>query len=232
MTIYEIIRCCLFMLGKEDVANDLGEIKPDYEAYMEAVNADLSGVNVLFVDGQEVNTVDEITNRLDQYNDAIYDLEDENNIVVVFKFIANKVLKLISSNYLPCRIKEKISVANGVFELNNLSKKFMAVKSIKEEYSNESMLHYDVVGNKLYLPTGDYIIDYIYSIEDYDYFENITDFAPILTYSNVVDGVLGEYYILNGFYEEADFYITRFESQMNAVNRKTNEIRVKERVWA
>ena len=105
----------------------------------------------------------------------------------------------------------------------------MSIKSLKS--SDGEFCSCEIVQNILYINNGTYEITYNYKIDDYEYFDAIVDFAPSLTYMPIVDGVLGEYYILNGFYEEADFYLTRFESQLNAVNSKTNERRIKERVW-
>ena len=235
MTIEEIISSCLFMLDKDDVVKDLDDMRLLYENYLDAIANNRTKDTELDSEGNEITIENSINNTLKALNAKISAVEEAEKVVVNLKFLSNKVLKLISINYLPCLDLENISVKGNTFDLNNLRHKFMQIKSIKNSnFANggDNAVRCNVLKDKLILTNGEYELIYAYKIDDYDYFDVINDFPPNLTYSTIVDGVLGEYYILNGFYEEADFYITRFESQMNALNRSSKEMRLKERVWA
>lgn len=235
MTIEKIIQSCLFLLDKDNVVKDLDEMHLLYENYLDAVKNNRTNDTELESEGNEIVVENSINNTLKALNEKISAVEEAEKVVVNLKFLTNKVLKLISINYLPCLDLENIKAEDSTFDLSNLRHKFMQIKSIKNlNFPNggDKAVRCNVLKDKLILPSGEYEFIYAYQIDDYDYFDSINDFPPNLTYSTIVDGVLGEYYILNGFYEEADFYITRFESQMNALNKPSKEMRLKERVWA
>ena len=234
MTIEKIISSCLFLLDKDEVVKDLDEMSQLYKNHLEAIANNITQDTQLDSEGNEVAVENSINNTLKALNEKISEVEAGQKVVVNLKFLANKVLKLIAINYLPCVELENINVVGNQFNLGNLSRKFTAIKSIKplkEKAESERAVNCKVLKDKLVVPSGEYELIYNYDIGDYDYFDAINDFPLSLTYSTIVDGVLGEYYILNGFYEEADFYITRFETQMATLNRKTKEVRLKERVW-
>ncbi len=234
MTIEKIISSCLFLLDKDEVVKDLDEMHQLYENHLDAIANNRTQDTELDSEGNEVAIENSINNTLKALNEKISAVESEQKVVVNLKFIANKVLKLISINYLPCVELENINVAGGEFDLKGLSRNFTGIKSIKSlnaKADRERAVDCKVLKDKLIVASGEYELIYNYDIADYDYFDAINDFPLSLTYSTIVDGVLGEYYILNGFYEEADFYITRFETQMATLNRKTREVRLKERVW-
>jgi len=229
MTLDEIITSCLFLTDNDEVASALETVKPYYTLYLKAIE-DNEVRDYITIGHTELFNESSINHRKEDYDEKVAELEGANKICKSLKFIANKVLKLISTNYINCLEKENITITNGEFDLSNLEKSFRSLKGI--ENSNKKPVYgVEIVKNKLQLNNGTYTIKYIYNIDDYDYFENITDFGCGLTYGAVVDGVLGEYYILNGFYDEADFYLKRFESQMTALNRSTCEKRIKGREW-
>lgn len=228
MTLYEALSSCLFMLDKDDIVPKLDEGVDLYAYYLDAV-ANNRTENSMQVGDIEVPLLDSIDNTKAKYDKFVSELE-ENKIVVTLKFLGNKLLKLIATNYLPCSEIEEIEVKDNKFANASFSKNITAIKNIVDK--NGKAIHkFELTKNALLISSGKYKVDYIYAISNYDYYDEITDFLPSLTYSALVDGILGEYYILNGFYEEADFYLTRFESQMNAINRKTKEVRIKERLW-
>ncbi|MGN1227332.1 MAG: hypothetical protein ACI4TX_01675 [Christensenellales bacterium] len=230
MNIYDILKSCLFLLDKDELVKEMDAIIPYYDAYKYAIDNNLTVDSVELENGQILTCTDSINNTKRAYDLQLEPIESANKIIVTLKFLINKVLKLISINYLPCVYKESIKVENGKFNVGELAKKFKSIKSVKDS-NGERVANCRVWQKEIALKSGEYEIEYIYAINDYDYFEDVEDFLPCLTYSSVVDGVLGEYYLINGFYDEGDFFITRFESQMNAINGKTSEVRIKERLW-
>lgn len=232
MTIEKIISSCLFLLDKDDVVKDIDEMRALYEKYIDAVNNNRTQDVVTDGEGNETAVENSINNTLKALNDKIAQVETDNKVVCNLKFLCNKVLKFVSINYLPCIELENICINGGEFDLNSLKHKFMNVKSIQSvNRQRNNAVKCNIIKQKLLAESGNYELIYNYEIDDYDYFDEISDFPLNLTTTSIVDGVLGEYYILNGFYEEADFYITRFESQMSALNRKSREVRLKERLW-
>lgn len=212
MKIAEIIESCLFLLDRDELASSLEVMQTPYNTYLANINGD------------------DADDLWQTYLICKQNCENNNKIIKNLKFLCNKVFKLISVAYFPCLEREIVEICDGEFDLTTLNKKFFKVKSLKK--TNGSLQKFEILKSKLITQNGKYELTYYYDINIKDYFEEINDFPPCITYSSIVDGVLGEYYMLNGFYEEANFYLQRFESQMQMLNTKTHEVKLKERKWA
>ena len=228
MTLYEIITTCLYLLDNDSVVSVLDNLLPYYNNYKYGSGYTLVEPNTVLSPQDYINLTGEEC-RKREYDSRTKLAETNNRALRQLKLITNKVLKLISTSCLPCTKKVTISVNDNCYDLSEIED-FMSIKSIKLTCSDK-FNSYNIINNKVYIDSGEYELIYYYKIDDYDYFEIINDFPRTLTYLAVVDGVLGEYYILNGFYDEADYYLARFEKQMLNASRKNCEVRIKERLW-
>lgn len=171
-----------------------------------------------------------ILNRYDMV-DILSDSFCENNpeCKEMLKFL-NVVLQRIATEYIFCFFSEDIIIReNNFYDLSKLQKKFYSIRKIERESGNYEQ--YVISRNTLHMKKGKYKIKYAYLPKDYTFGENICDFETILTEDAVVLGVLSEYYLKNGFYEEYEIYQYKFESKMKKCTARLDEIKVRKRLW-
>ena len=137
----------------------------------------------------------------------------------------NEVLCDISTDYLPLKTKEQITVSNGSYSLSSLTKDFHKVLSISP------CKNYKIRQDVLYIDSGVYDVEYLYLPEVYELGDTITDFDHRLTIYALSFGVAAEYCLICGNYGESEMWNSKFENAMQVAKRKPSVVEVKGRKW-
>ena len=136
----------------------------------------------------------------------------------------NEVLCDISTDYLPLKASEEITVLNGEFSLSGLSQDFHKLISISPN------LPHVIRQNTLYVDSGTYSVEYQYLPEVYEVGDTIEDFDTRLTIYALSFGVAAEFCLISGNYSESEMWNSRFESAMQVAKRR-NLVNLKGRKW-
>lgn len=151
--------------------------------------------------------------------------DDEINTII--KCI-NMIISEIASDYIPCEYKENIKVVNGVIPYDSLSKRLINLKNITKNHSKigAKMLPSEI----LVKAEGEVNIEYYYMPDEVKLGDNI-ELSPRVTLMLLVYGVLGEYCLLQGRYEDARLYDKRYREMLKVACRVTKEIILKHGWW-
>lgn len=143
--------------------------------------------------------------------------------------ILNSVVRKIATEFVYCIKEEEIVCNNGKFKLSDLSEKFLFVRSLK----NSIGLNVSYAENSGFLLTksGVYNLRYCYLPKNVSFNCEIQDFPSFMIEEDVVLGILAEYFLKLGYYEEYEIYESKFVEKLQKCSNKLSEMKVKRRLW-
>ncbi len=151
--------------------------------------------------------------------------DDEINTII--KCI-NMIISEIASDYLPIEFKENVIVENGVIPYDSLSKRLINLKKVTKNHSKIGAKMYpnEILVNE----NGEVCVEYLYMPDEVKLGGDI-ELSPRVTLMLIVNGVLGEYCLLQGRYEDAMLYDKRYREMLKIACRATKEIILKHGWW-
>ena len=138
---------------------------------------------------------------------------------------ANEVLSDIATEYLPLVSTEKITVKNGKFDLQTLSKQFYKMV----DFSNGAYYKKDL--DELFANDGDYNITYKYLPSELTIENPEINFDERLTVYALSYGVAREYCMILGNYSESEMWDSKFKNAMQVATRKKDIVKLKIKRW-
>ena len=140
----------------------------------------------------------------------------------------NIVQTRVSTEYFENYYEEEIAVENNEYDIDNLSQKLFKITAITR---NNIMQFYKMVGDKLTLDSGNYLIKYAFIPADKGFDETVENHSGKMTILSFCYGVCSEYCLIKGLYDEAEMWQKRFDSSLKHNFRKINGIYLKSRRW-
>ncbi|MDE6967207.1 MAG: hypothetical protein K2P12_00995 [Clostridia bacterium] len=153
--------------------------------------------------------------------------QDDDEINTIVKCI-NMIISEISSDYLPLECIEEVQITNGIIPYDMLSKKLINLKTITQNNAK--------IGAKLYPEaivcdvSGNVKVQYLYMPNELK-LGDIIELSPKVTLMLLAYGVLGEYCLLQGRYEDSMFYDKRYREMLKVASRTIKEIKLKHGWW-
>jgi len=135
----------------------------------------------------------------------------------------------IATDYLPLITMQNVTVYDGVYNLNALDNNFY--KLIKLENKNGESSSFKIVDNILYAKNGDYQLYYCYIPNALTLNSDVSNFNGRVYDRIFVYGLVKEFYCINGLYEEAKFFQTKFEESIKNSKVVKKEIKLPKRRW-
>ena len=138
----------------------------------------------------------------------------------------------IATDYLKLLQVDKAVVYDNKLLFKDLTKNIIKLVSVKNTF-NESV-NFKLMPDGIILPNGEYEITYTYypdKINEDDLLTNLEDFSGRVTARVLAYGVCSEYALINGLFEEAQTYRTRFEDAMKAIKVKKTATILPRRRW-
>lgn len=160
-----------------------------------------------------------------------YDLnnlpQDDNEINTIIKCI-NMIISEIASDYLPVEYEEDVEVVNGIIPYENLSKRLINLKKVTK---NQSKIDAKMYPDEILVNTDGIVhVQYLYMPAQIG-LGGVIELSPKITLMLIVYGVLGEYCLLQGRYEDSMLYDKRYREMLKVACRVTKEIRLKHGWW-
>lgn len=153
--------------------------------------------------------------------------QDDEEINTIVKCI-NMVISEIASDYLPVEFEEEVEVINGVIPYDNLSKKLINLKNVTK---NSTKIDTKMYPNELLVKADSMVrVQYMY-MPNAVKLGDIISLSPKITLMLIVYGVLGEYCLLQGRYEDSSLYDKRYREMLKIACRVTKEIKLKHGWW-
>lgn len=152
---------------------------------------------------------------------------DDSEINTIIKCI-NMIISEIASDYIPVETEEEVEVVNGVIPYEILSKRLINLKNISKNTSK--------IGAKMYpehiavKADGIVKVNYLYLPEEVKLGDKI-ELSPKVTVMLLTYGVLGEYCLLQGRYEDSMLFDKRYREMLKIACRVTKEIKLKHGWW-
>jgi len=140
---------------------------------------------------------------------------------VLLKRCANLVLGNIAVNYLDFTTAETFTVTNGQIDYSRFSKIFLRAKSVR---INGAQIDFSLYMGYIAVPNGAVTVEYCYV----PYFTSDADdiVIPGMTEQCFVYGVLTEYAIISGMFNEAKIWAEKFADGLFKNNPKYKKIRL------
>ena len=190
----------------------------------------LDGLDVLIKTSQLLNK-DELALYLKNgYSNSFTALESEliaeQNTLVYCMFEAYSE---IATDYHPLYHSETITVENGKYDLNDLTKKFRSVKYIKDSQNNK-IENYNIEYDYIYLQNGTYTIKYRY-IPSYSEvsLDKMQNFDGKISESVLSYGVCVYYCLKYNLSDSYDLWETKFKQSLQISMQKTENLYLKPR---
>lgn len=198
--------------------------------YMNRGGSQIPSYSELWGDNMKVEDVlTEVLIRLgdrDKY-DIMNLPQDDEEINTIVKCI-NMVISEIASDYLPVEFEEEVEVINGVIPYDNLSKKLINLKNVTK---NSTKIDTKMYPNELLVKADGMVrVQYMY-MPNAVKLGDIISLSPKITLMLIVYGVLGEYCLLQGRYEDSSLYDKRYREMLKIACRVTKEIKLKHGWW-
>lgn len=210
----DIIKLVCTILEKEDLSN-CDELKEN-STYMG------TGQNVI---SQVIDGV--IVGQIINPNLSI-NTEQQNDLIRLVNCL-NLVLDEIACDYFPLMKTENILPEDGYkINFSSLSKNLLKVYKITNKYGNN--IKYKLFPSYIYCPCSSAEITYSYKPDKVNLLTDLKDFS-FLTERTIAYGVITEYLILLGQYDEASFWEKRFKDSLLSTYRKRSDILIKARRW-
>ena len=140
----------------------------------------------------------------------------------------NNCLDEIACEYAPSYVTEKAVSYGGIISFSSLSNEVADVVNVTGDNGN---VPFEVRANGIYLENnGIYVVKYavrptVLSIDDE------VALPPKITCRILCYGIIAEYYLISGMFEEAVTWDKRFKDALCAYSHGRKEHRVKQRRW-
>lgn len=214
MVAKDIIKLVCTILEKEDLAN-CDELKKT-STYMGI------GQNVIseIIDGVIVG---EIVNP-----NVTIDESQQKEIIRLVNCL-NLILDEIACDYFPLLKTESI-IPEDNYKINiaSLSKDLLKIYKLTNKYGKN--IAYKLFPEYIYCPCSFAEITYSYKPEKVNLLTDLKEFS-FLSERTIAYGVITEYLILCGQYDEASFWEKRYKDSLLSTYRKRSDIIVKSRRW-
>jgi len=135
----------------------------------------------------------------------------------ILRRCANLVLSNIAANHRDCEATQTFNVTDGKIEYKDFKKTFLRVKSV-------STGSYSLYIDFMQVPNGRVEVTYSYIPAFSDNLEEIIH-IPNLAEKTFLYGVITEYAIISGMFNEAKVWNEKFESGLFATNQKHKNLR-------
>lgn len=139
----------------------------------------------------------------------------------VLKRCANLVLGNVAANYIDCEAVQAFTVNNERINYSEFSKTFLKVKSVK---IGNSLVDYSLFVDYVAVPNGKVVVTYCYVPFFLSDTEEIV--VPGLSEQCFVYGVLTEYAIISGMYNEAKVWGEKFAEGLFNAHPKYKQLRI------
>lgn len=167
----------------------------------------------------------QLNNLIDANLDDFENLDDQTkrdaNILVSS---VNEVLCDISTEYMPLVATESITVLDGSFDVENLSKDFYKVAKFGNNDSYKINLNNILAKDGIYDLTYSYLPEVVGLDDKIVFDKRLTKFA--LSY-----GVAKEYCLICGNYAEAEMWESKFKNAMLGTTKSAGVASLKHRRW-
>jgi len=137
----------------------------------------------------------------------------------MIKRCANLVLGNIASNHRECVATQTFNVTDGRIEYREFKKNFLKVRSVKIGTRNVS---HSLFINFMAVPNGRVTVEYCFI----PIFERLSQeiHVPNLSEQCFVYGVLTEYAVISGMFNEAKIWSHKFETELFGTNPKYKKL--------
>lgn len=171
----------------------------------------------------------EVLIRLGEENK--YDIENlpqnDEEINTIIKCI-NMIVSEIASDYMPIVHSEKIQTVAGAIPYDALSKKLINLKKVSK---NGSKIVAKMYPNEILTKESGYVdVEYYFMPNEITLGDKI-ELSPRVTTLLLTNGVLGEYCLLQGRYEDSMFYDKRYREMLKVASSSPKGIMLKPGRW-
>lgn len=161
-------------------------------------------------------------------DNTINDLKAEKEAKLLLKCF-NLVYSELMTEYVPLKHKEKVFIRNnGVLNVGLLSKDLYKVIRVLDRFNNS--VPFEVFKNEITLDYGSGECEI-----EYSYLDKKKNFSDLIEYENyptkrvIAYGVVAEYLLITGVYDEASLWNSRFKQSLKNEIRRARETRIKAR---
>ncbi|MCL2621842.1 MAG: hypothetical protein FWD32_02305 [Firmicutes bacterium] len=153
-------------------------------------------------------------------------LPDDPNNISLLKRCLNIVISDIATNYYDCRDVKTFNVTNNQIEYSQFERRIFRVVKI---YVNGVICDYSLFAGFIRVPNGVVAVEYTY-IPEIDQALN-TVYLPAINQEGVIYGVMAEYAIVSGMFNEAKVWNERFNSFLFSAKLNNKNIVLPTRQW-
>ncbi len=155
--------------------------------------------------------------------------ETEKEISILLK-CANLIVNEITTDWIPLKKREKITVTGGERRLSDLEKPLMDVYKLLDGCGNE--VKFRQFFDRIFCDDGDYIIEYSYFPDELTLESEIPFVISAPAVRVIAYGIACEYDIISGLTAEATVWENKFIDGLKSATRAKRELKVKGRRWA
>ena len=155
-------------------------------------------------------------------------VENQEDIIKLVKCL-NLVLDEIACDYFPLLKTETVTPTdNYKIPFSSLSKDLLKIYKLTNKYGKN--ISYKLFPSYIYCPASSAEITYSYKPSEVNLLTDLEEF-DFLSKRTLAYGVVTEYLILSGQYDEASFWENRYKDSLLSTYRKRSEIIIKPRRW-
>ena len=162
-----------------------------------------------------------------RYNLSLLPTDDE--LIVTIVRCLNLVVSELASDYVEVRKIDSVSVLNKMVSYDVFSERLINVKTVSDNSGNN--VKYRLYPNHLMVDAeNDVSVEYCYlpvAVE----LDDEVNLSPRITELLIINGVLGEYCMINGRYEDSMLYDKRYREMIKLAVKPTREIKLKRGSW-
>lgn len=173
--------------------------------------------------------VKEVLVRLGDYDKFNPDNLPENDVQIclIVKCI-NMIQSEIATDYLHIETKESVLLTNGSIGYDKLKKRLINLKKVSQ---NGRKIKARIFPNEI-VCEADGIVDlYYYYLPDDVKIGQVLELSPQVTLNLITNGVLGEYCLLQGRYEDSVFYDKKYREMLKIATKCTKSIVLRRGWW-
>lgn len=164
--------------------------------------------------------------EMDKYD--ITNLPDNDEKITLLVKCVNMIVSEIASDYVHMEYSEDIVTDDGIIPYDQLKKRLINIKRVTKNGTKiGAKLHPEHI---LCDARGSLNVCYYYMPSEVKIGDKI-ELSPRITTMLIANGVLGEYCLLVGRYEDAALYDKRYREMVKEASRVTKEIVLKHGWW-
>lgn len=153
--------------------------------------------------------------------------QNDEEITSIIKCI-NMIISEIASDYIPIKMVEKVQAVNGSISYDTLSKRLINLKKVSK---NGTKIKAKMYPSEILIDESGLVeVEYCYIPSEVGLGDSV-ELLPQVTLMLLTNGVLGEYCLLSGRYEDSMFYDKRYREMLKVASRVTKEIKLKPGRW-